>query len=103
MPQVIFSATALRDLQRLRIFLRPKNRIAAKRAAEAIINSVKTLEKFPESGRPSDNFSQDFLREMLIEFGDSGYTALYRYQNDRVTVLTIRHQKEAAHQIIDPS
>jgi hypothetical protein len=32
---------------------------------------------------------------LLIDFGDSGYIALYRYDGgDFVTVLTIRHQKE---------
>ena len=39
------------------------------------------------------------LRELLIDFGDSGYAALYRYDptKDAVYVLAFRHQKEAGH------
>ena len=33
-------------------------------------------------------------RELLIDFGDSGYIALYRYEGNLVTVLALRHQKE---------
>jgi hypothetical protein len=40
MPQVIFSTTALRDLERLREFLRPKNSVATKRTALVIIKAV---------------------------------------------------------------
>ena len=33
-------------------------------------------------------------RELLIDFGDSGYIVLYRYEAELVTVLALRHQKE---------
>ena len=33
-------------------------------------------------------------RELLIDFGDSGYLALYRYEQDVLTVLALRHQRE---------
>jgi hypothetical protein len=33
-------------------------------------------------------------RELPIDFGDSGYIALYRHDDEIVTVLAIRHQKE---------
>jgi len=36
-------------------------------------------------------------RELLIDFGDTGYIALYRYEADIVTVLSVRHQKEAGY------
>lgn len=36
-------------------------------------------------------------RELPIDFGDSGYVALYRYEVDLVTVLSLRHQKEVGY------
>ena len=36
-------------------------------------------------------------RELTIDFGDSGYVARYRYEDDCVTVLALRHQKEVGH------
>lgn len=94
MPQVIFAPAALRDLERLREFLRPKNPAAAERAAEAIIQGIQELGKFPHIGRPVEELPEEY-REWLIDFGDSGYIARYRLDGDTVVVLTLRHQKEA--------
>lgn len=96
MPQVIFAPAALRDLERLRAFLRPKNPAAARRAAVAITNAVQSLGEYPLIGRPVEEMDPEY-RELLIDFGDSGYVALYRCQGDRVTVLAVRHQKEAGY------
>ena len=45
-------------------------------------------------GRPVED-SED-LREVVIDFGASGYLALYRFEPalDAVTILTIKHQRE---------
>lgn len=93
MPQVRFAPRALRDLERLREFLRPKSSDVAKRAAAIIKKAVQALGQQPQIGRPADNLDPEY-RELLIDFGDSGYIVLYRYDGDSVTVLTIRHQKE---------
>jgi plasmid stabilization system protein ParE len=56
------------------------------------------LETNPDIGRPLDDHPE--LRELIIDFGDSGYVALYRHQaeTDTVYVLAFRHQKEAGYQ-----
>ena len=98
MPQVRFAPPALRDLERLREFLRSKSPDAARRAASVIKKTLMVLEQHPQIGRPADNMAPEF-RELLLEFGHSGYIALYRYDGgDFVTVLTIRHQKEMGYQ-----
>lgn len=94
MPQVRFAPSALRDLERLREFIRVKNPAAAKRAGAAIIKSIKALSLQPNIGWPVDNMDAVF-RELPIDFGDTGYIARYHYAGDTVTVLAIRHQKEA--------
>lgn len=43
MPQVRFAPAALRDLQRLREFLRPQNPQAARRAGQSIVRGVQVL------------------------------------------------------------
>lgn len=97
MPHVSFSPAALRDLERLREFLRPKNPAAAKRAAVAIVKAVQTLGQYPQIGRPADDLEPGH-RELLIDFGDSGYVTRYRYDGGNiVTVLAIRHQKEVGY------
>lgn len=96
MPHVIFAPAALRDLERLREFLRPKNPVAAKKAAAAIIKAIQLLETHPRIGRPAEEMDLEY-RELVIDFGDSGYIALYRYEGESVTVLALRHQKEAGY------
>jgi hypothetical protein len=36
-------------------------------------------------------------RYWLIDFGDSGYVARYRFTGETVTILALRHQKEAGY------
>ena len=94
MPQVIFSPAAVRDLERLREFLRPKNPAAAERAATAIIQGIQELGKFPHIGRPIGDLPEEY-RDWLIDFGDSGYIARYHLDGEAAVVLAIRHQREA--------
>lgn len=94
MPQVKFAPAALGDLARLREFLRPKNPAAARRAAVIITKAIQLLGQHPQIGRPAEEMDIEY-RELPIDFGDSGYVALYRYEGGLVTVLSLRHQKEA--------
>ncbi|CDM55926.1 MULTISPECIES: type II toxin-antitoxin system RelE/ParE family toxin [Rhizobium] len=93
MPQIIFSPAAVRDLERLREFLRPKNPLAAKRAGETILKGLRALGAHPYMGRLVEDLPDQY-REWLIDFGDSGYLARYRIDEDILTVLAVRHQKE---------
>nr|WP_087002096.1 type II toxin-antitoxin system RelE/ParE family toxin [Rhizobium sullae] len=94
MPQIIFSRAAIRDLERLREFLRSKNPSAARRAGETILKIVQALGAHPYAGRLVEDLPDQY-REWLIDFGDSGYIARYRIDDDILTVLAVRHQKEA--------
>lgn len=94
MPQVIFSPAAIRDLQRLRDFLAPKNPSAARRAGETILAGVRTLGLHPHLGRLIEDLPEQY-RGWLIDFADSGYVVRYRLEENAVTILTMRHQKEA--------
>ena len=93
MPAVIFAPAAIRDLERLREFLRTKNPQAAKQAGEAILHGVRILGSQPHIGRPVEGLPDGF-REWLIDFGDSGSVARYRFDGAAVTVLAVRHQRE---------
>tara|TARA_R110002073_G_scaffold183671_1_gene341942 strand:+ start:738 stop:1031 length:294 start_codon:yes stop_codon:yes gene_type:complete len=94
MRQVTVAPAAIRDLQRIRDFLRPKNPDAARRAGEAIRQGVRFLGTQPRLGRMIDDLPEAY-REWLIDFGDSGYVLRYRIDGDAVTILVIQHQSEA--------
>jgi plasmid stabilization system protein ParE len=92
MPQVKISEHAQGDLKRLYLFLAEKDEGAALRAIETIDGAFAPLRRVPEIGRPVD----DDLRELVIEFGSSGYIALYHFDaiRDLVVILAIKHQLE---------
>lgn len=94
MPRLIWSPPALADVQRLYRFLPPKDEAAARRAIKTIRAGVKILAHQVEIGRPVEDMDPSF-REWLIDFGSSGYIILYRLDVETVTILAVRHQKEA--------
>ena len=98
MPRLIWSPSALLDVRRLYRFLAEKNIDAAQRAVKAIRESIRIIALQPHIGRPADDMEPEF-REWMIEFGDSGYVALYRYvaELDTLFVLAIGGQKEAGY------
>jgi plasmid stabilization system protein ParE len=96
MPRLIWSEPALRDVQRLYRFLADKNPHAATRAVKAIREGVQILARHPEIGRPAEDMEPEY-REWPIDFGDSGYIALYHYDGETALILAVRHQREAGY------
>ncbi len=96
MPRLIWSQQALLDVQRLYRFLATKNIDAAKRAIRTVRQGVTVLGEQPGIGRLVEDMPEEF-REWIIDFGDSGYVIRYRIELKSVTLLAVRHQKEAGH------
>ena len=94
MPRIVVTEGAARGLERCRKFLAGKNLLATKRASQVIQSHFKLLEANPDIGRPLGDSPE--LRELVIEFGDSAYLALYRKDDNAglVYILAFRHQKE---------
>lgn len=96
MARLIWTPAATQDLARLHAFLKQKNPDAAKKAIAAIRAGVRFLEGYPAIGRRVEGMDEQF-REWFIDFGSSGYVALYRTDHELTTLLAIRHQKEAGY------
>ena len=97
MPRIIITAEAIQGLERCRLFLLEKNPRAALRATQAIKHSFTLLQTEPEIGRPLEDVPK--LRELIIPFGESGYIALYHYEEESnlLYILAFRHQKEVGY------
>ena len=92
--RVRFAPRAADDLQRLFDFLADEDLLAAERARAAIAQAIDLLQSFPFACRKALP-ENPFLRELVIEFGHSGYAALYEIEDtETVTVLAVRHQRE---------
>lgn len=92
--RVRYTKGARDDLHRLYAYLLERDLKAARRARDAIAKGTEVLSEFPFTCRKAlaDN---PFLRELVIPFGTAGYVALFEIEdNDTVTILAIRHQRE---------
>lgn len=93
MPHIIYTPKALDDLIRLREFLQGKNPEAAKRAVAAIKLAIKNSAIYPDRFRPVLDLPN--YREILIEFGASGYIARFRHEvGGDIQIVRIKHQLE---------
>lgn len=96
--RVRFTLEAKSDIERLYAFLVQRDLEVAERALGVIDRAWSFLEEFPFSCRKAEE-SNPFLREFVIPFGSAGYVALFEVEDDQtVTVLAIRHQREEDHQ-----
>lgn len=95
MTELVYTAQALQDLERLSDFLLDTDPQAAQATAGLIFDALDILLQHPEIGRKV-HFGQ---RELVISRGRTGYLALYRYlpHLDRILVLTLRHQRESGY------
>lgn len=93
MPLVYFTKHALSDLERIFEFLALHDPALSEAAGHEIVDATAILQRHLMIGRPV----QGSLRELVISWGRTGYVALYRFlpEEDRIDVLTIRHQREA--------
>lgn len=94
MSRLIWTAPALTDVQRLYQFLALKSPDAARRAVGTIRSQVRILETQPGVGHAFSDIDTEY-RAWPIDFGDSGYVVLYRFDGRQVSILAVRHQREA--------
>jgi len=92
MPRIIWLASAIDDLERLRAFIAGENSEAAKRAAKSIQNAAMRLEDFPLAGKPI-NYLPEY-RDLVCRFGTGGYVLRYRIYADAIYIVHIRHCRE---------
>jgi plasmid stabilization system protein ParE len=84
------------DLERLYQFLLDASPEIADAAIERIYDSLGTLEIIPHSCRKAESVDGMALRELIINFGRSGYLVLFEIRSDdTVLVLAIKHQRES--------
>lgn len=88
MTDIAFSKSAVEDLQRLRQFIAVQDSEAAARVAQRIRESIATLALFPAKGRPVEGFPN--VRELIA----GNYIVRYVYEEERITILRIWHERE---------
>lgn len=86
MAELVYSKKALKDLERLTDFLSESDPSSAMAALKLIEEAVTVRERHPLIGRAVE----PALRELVISHGQSGYVALYSFEQAYDTSLFLR-------------
>jgi plasmid stabilization system protein ParE len=96
--ELAIAESAKDDLERLHAFASDIDLDLAERALKTITSAFQILTRHPHTCRKvqSSALSELALRELVIEFGNTGYVALFEIVDDAVVlVLAVRHQRES--------
>ncbi len=92
MTRWLLAPEAADDLERLADFLLEADAECAVETIDLILDALTVLERHPFMGRPLPQG----LRELVISRAQSGYLALYSYDEgaDVALILAVRHQRD---------
>jgi len=90
--RVSFTNKAIRDLERLRGFVEPKNPHAARRIAAELLDGIGNLKRFTDMGLPVSRAPDPrVMRDLFV--GD--YTVRYLREKHSIIILRVWHDKES--------
>ncbi len=92
MPQVIWTETALADIQRHYETITLIDADVARRSVQAIRKAGDSLETFPRRGAIVNEVAG--LRKLQVTFGKVGFTMHYTVIEDEVVILKVYYGRE---------
>ena len=92
MFQIVWTETAIDDLNRHYDFIKVSSTDAAVRAVQAIVSSGESLQQNPHRGTIVDEIGG--LRKLLVSFGKYGFIIHYVILENDVVILRIYHGRE---------
>ena len=95
--EIEFAETAKEDLDRLHTFYSQIDADLADRALQTILSAFQTIQRHPYICRKARHGELGTAwRELLIDFGSSGYIALFEITTSTtINVVAVRHQRES--------
>ena len=88
--QIIWSPLSLDRVMEIAKYIAQDNPTAAKKWVETLFEKVELLRSSPQSGRVVPETHSDDIRELLY----GNYRVIYRLEEKRVSILTVRHGKQ---------
>lgn len=92
MPQIVWTESAVEDLNRHYEFIKINNADAATKAVQGIVSSAESLLENPRRGTPISE--SPGLRKLLVSFGKYGYVIHYSILEEDVVILRVYHGRQ---------
>lgn len=88
--KIIWSPLAVERVSEIASYIAEDNPAAAEKWVDEIFTKVVSLQSFPQSGRVVPETNNKAIRELIY----GNYRVIYRLEEKRVSVLTVRHVKQ---------
>ena len=88
--KIVWSPLAVDRASEIAEYIAQDNPVAAEDWVNAVFTHVDRLKSFPESGRTVPEINNYFFRELMY----GNFRIIYRIEEKRVSILTIRHGKQ---------
>ena len=88
--KIVWSPLAVDRASEIAEYIAQDNPVAAEDWVNAVFTHVDRLKSFPESGRIVPEINNYFFRELMY----GNFRIIYRIEEKRVSILTIRHGKQ---------
>ena len=88
--KIIWSPLAMDRVSEIAEYIAQDNRAAAESWIKAVFGKVAALKRFPESGRIVPETDNRTIRELIY----GNFLIIYRLEEKRISVLTVRHMKQ---------
>lgn len=90
----VYSAEALRDLERLHDFIAKENPAAANRVARELLDGIRGLRRFPRMGKRASIAPGQLAPDEIRDWFTGNHVVRYLILDDRVVILRVWHGKE---------
>jgi addiction module RelE/StbE family toxin len=88
--KIIWSPLAIERVSETAAYIAQENPDAAENWVNRVFQKVEDLKSFPESGRVVPETENKSIRELIY----GNYRLIYRLEEKRISVLTVRHGKQ---------
>jgi len=88
--KIIWSPLALERVFEIAEYIAKDDINSSNHWVDVIFNKVKTLEKFPQSGRKVPEVKRIDIREITV----GNYRIIYRIRKKQINILTVRHCRQ---------
>ena len=89
--RVAWSPSALEDVEAIADYVSRDSKSYASAVVRKIINSTRSLERFPFAGRLVPEFDDEMIREIFAY----SYRIIYRVEDKIVTIAAVVHGKQS--------
>jgi toxin ParE1/3/4 len=88
--KIVWSPLAVDRVSEIAGYIAQDNSVAAESWINTVFKKVEDLKAFPESGRIVPETDNKTIRELIY----GNYRIIYRLEEKRISVLTVRHGKQ---------